>query len=73
MYESLPPKLQEAYDAGDVAELRAYMDAVPLEEARSIMRKMVDSGMWVPSSDDPGLALRDDEIPPEAAAAAAQS
>lgn len=41
VYEELPKALQEAYDSGDVATLRSYMDSVPLEEAKVIMKKMV--------------------------------
>ena len=33
VYEELPEALQAAYDSGDVARLREFMDTVPLEEA----------------------------------------
>lgn len=59
VYDALPEAMRAAFDAGDVAALKTYVNALPLEEARAHMKKMVDSGLWVPTpGEDPGEALR---------------
>lgn len=44
----------------DTNTLREYVNTMPTEEAKEMMQKMVDSGLWVPDpADDPlGLTVR---------------
>ena len=40
--------------------MREFVGRMPMAEAKEMMRKMVDSGLWVPApGEDPGAALRD--------------
>ena len=62
VFESLPQEMQAAFESGSVDALRAFVNTLPMEEAKTHMRRMVDSGLWVPTPGaDPGEALRDDE------------
>lgn len=50
----------EAFESGSVDALRDYVNRLPMEEARTHMKRMVDSGLWVPTPGaEPGEALRD--------------
>eukprot|EP00218_Dolichomastix_sp_CCMP3274_P010848 CAMPEP_0170135002 /NCGR_PEP_ID=MMETSP0033_2-20121228/2243_1 /TAXON_ID=195969 /ORGANISM="Dolichomastix tenuilepis, Strain CCMP3274" /LENGTH=352 /DNA_ID=CAMNT_0010370593 /DNA_START=22 /DNA_END=1080 /DNA_ORIENTATION=+ len=61
VFETLPMPMQEAYQNQDVQAMRDFVDQLPLDQARLHMRRMVDSGLWVPEpGSDPGIALRDD-------------
>lgn len=39
----------------DTESLREYVNSMNSEEAREVMQKMVDSGLWVPNPQDPGM------------------
>ena len=71
VFESLPEPLQQAYEDKDVDALRAYIDSVPVAEAREIMRKMAGSGLWVPEPGEEGTLLRDE--PDDEGAAATEA
>lgn len=60
VFDELPKEIQEAYQAQDIGALKSYVDNLPLSEAKVIMRKMVDSGLWVPEPGAEGLALQDE-------------
>lgn len=61
VFETLPKEIQEAFESGSTEKLREYVNTLPMEEAKLHMRRMVDSGLWVPTpGQDPGDALRDD-------------
>ena len=60
VFESLPAELQAAYEAKDVEALRAYIDSVPVETARDIMRKMAGSGLWVAEPGQEGTLLSEE-------------
>ena len=59
VFESLPEAMQEAFESGSIDKLREYVNGLPMEDAKRHMKRMVDSGLWVPAAgEDPGLALR---------------
>ena len=59
VFESLPTAMQEAFESGSIDKLREYVNGLPMEDAKRHMKRMVDSGLWVPAAgEDPGLALR---------------
>jgi len=58
VFESLPKPLQIAYESRDVEGLRSFIDNCEIEEAKRIMRRMVDSGLWVPSPGEEGDLLK---------------
>lgn len=59
VFESLPEPLQKAYEEKDTEALRAFVNSVPVKEAKEIMRKMVGSGLWVPEPGGEGSLLRE--------------
>ena len=61
VFESLPAAMQKAFESGSVDALRDYVNALPMQEARKHMRRMVDSGLWVATPGQEGTALRDPE------------
>ena len=61
VFESLPEAMRDAFESGSVDALRDYVNALPMEEARTHMRRMVDSGLWVATPGQEGTALRDPE------------
>ena len=65
VFESLPEAMRDAFESGSVDALRDYVNALPMEEARRHMRRMVDSGLWVATPGQEGTALRDPEDPPQ--------
>ena len=73
VFESLPEALQKAYEEKDTDSLRAFINSVPVAEAKEIMRKMVDSGLWVPEPGGEGSLLRDDAEDEEEGDAAAEA
>lgn len=60
VFESLPEVLQKAYEDKDTDALRAFINGLPVAEAKEVMRKMVGSGLWVPEPGGEGTLLRDD-------------
>ena len=63
VFESLPEAMRDAFESGSVDALRDYVNALPMAEARTHMRRMVDSGLWVATPGQEGTALRDPEDP----------
>ena len=62
VFESLPKEMQTAFESGNVEALRDYVNELSMEDAKFYMRRMVDSGLWVPEEGaHPGAALVDDE------------
>ena len=62
VFESLPKEMQSAFESGDVEALREYVNALSMKDAKFYMRRMVDSGLWVPQEGEhPGTALVDSE------------
>ena len=59
VFEGLPKPMQDALESGDVDALRAYVNELPMEEAKKHMRAMVDSGLWVATPGQEGTALQD--------------
>lgn len=60
VFASLPEPLQTAYESRDVEALRQFIDGCELQEAKRLMRLMVDSGLWVATPGEEGSLLRDD-------------
>ena len=62
MFESLPEEMQTAFESGNVEALREYVNGLSMKDAKFYMRRMVDSGLWVPQEGEhPGTALVDSE------------
>jgi len=60
VFESLPEEMQTAFESGDVEALREYVNGLSMKDAKFYMRRMVDSGLWVPQEGEhPGTALVD--------------
>ena len=60
VFASLPEPLQKAYEARDTEALRLFIDGCELQEAKRLMRLMVDSGLWVATPGEEGSLLKDD-------------
>ena len=52
VFESLPENVQEAFQSKDTEKLQAALQALPLEEAKKILKDCVDSGLWVENAGD---------------------
>lgn len=61
VFESLPEPLQDAFEAKDTEALRAFIDALPTDQAKLIMRRMVAAGLWVPEPGQEGTLLHEEE------------
>lgn len=62
VFESLPEEMQTAFESGNVEALREYVNGLSMKDAKFYMRRMVDSGLWVPQEGEhPGTALVDSE------------
>lgn len=59
VFESLPPRMQECFEKQDIPMLQQVIKELPEEEARYHMKRCVDSGLWVPSKDDPSTSTED--------------
>merc|ERR1719347_1489852 len=59
VFESLPRAMQECFESQDIGMLQQVIKELPEEEARYHMKRCVDSGLWVPSSEDPGTSTED--------------
>jgi cell division cycle protein 37 len=58
VFDSLPKEMQDAFESGDVAKLREFVNGLSMDEARHHMRRMVDAGLWVPKPGEEGSALQ---------------
>jgi len=59
VFESLPRSMQECFESQDIGMLQQVIKELPEDEARYHMKRCVDSGLWVPSSEDPGTSTED--------------
>merc|ERR1712055_718721 len=59
VFESLPRSMQECFESQDIGMLQQIIKELPEEEARYHMKRCVDSGLWVPSKDDPTTSTED--------------
>lgn len=51
VFQSLPGEMQEAFQTKNLARLEAFVSSLPDEEAKYLMRRCEESGLWVPSTD----------------------
>merc|ERR1719430_2135620 len=59
VFESLPRSMQECFESQDIGLLQQVIKELPEDEARYHMKRCVDSGLWVPSSEDPSTSTED--------------
>merc|ERR1719384_349592 len=59
VFESLPDSMKNCFESQDIAMLQQVIKEMPEDEARYHMKRCVDSGLWVPSSEDPGTSTED--------------
>merc|ERR1711909_1918 len=59
VFESLPDVMKSCFESQDIGLLQQVIKELPEEEARYHMKRCVDSGLWVPSSEDPGTSTED--------------
>eukprot|EP00088_Acartia_fossae_P071219 TRINITY_DN9734_c0_g1_i1.p1 TRINITY_DN9734_c0_g1~~TRINITY_DN9734_c0_g1_i1.p1 ORF type:complete len:382 (+),score=166.82 TRINITY_DN9734_c0_g1_i1:91-1236(+) len=59
VFESLPDSMKECFESQNIPMLQQVIKDMPEEEARHHMKRCVDSGLWVPSKDDPGTNTED--------------
>jgi len=52
VFESLPPDLQKCFEEKDIPMLQEVLGRMPEEEARTYLKKCVDSGLWIPNAQD---------------------
>jgi len=54
VFPTLPEELQEAFNAKDIEALQAAIERMPMEEAQHHLKRMTDSGLWVPQGGEGG-------------------
>merc|ERR1719410_1624488 len=59
VFESLPDSMKNCFESQDIGMLQQVIKEMPEDEARYHMKRCVDSGLWVPSSEDPGTSTED--------------
>lgn len=59
VFESLPQSMKACFESQDIGLLQTVIKELPEEEARYHMKRCVDSGLWVPSQEDPGTSAED--------------
>merc|ERR1712029_505036 len=59
VFESLPESMRKCFETQDIGMLQQVIKELPEEEARYHMKRCVDSGLWVPSKDDPSTSAED--------------
>ncbi|XP_070837873.1 hsp90 co-chaperone Cdc37 [Chaetodon trifascialis] len=50
VYESLPPEMQKCFDEKDIQMLQEVISKMDPTEAKTHMKRCIDSGLWVPNS-----------------------
>ncbi|XP_019950295.1 hsp90 co-chaperone Cdc37 [Paralichthys olivaceus] len=50
VYESLPPEMQKCFDEKDIQMLQDVISKMDPTEAKALMKRCIDSGLWVPNS-----------------------
>lgn len=51
VYESLPPEMQKCFDDKDIQMLKDVISKMDPTEAKTHMKRCIDSGLWVPNSE----------------------
>lgn len=59
VFESLPDSMKKCFETQDIGMLQQIIKELPEDEARYHMKRCVDSGLWVPSKDDPATNTED--------------
>merc|ERR1711872_426667 len=59
VFDSLPDSMKKCFESQDIGMLQQVIKELPEEEARYHMKRCVDSGLWVPSREDPGTNTED--------------
>merc|ERR1711915_202673 len=59
VFDSLPDSMKKCFESQDIGMLQQVIKELPEEEARYHMKRCVDSGLWVPSKDDPATSTED--------------
>merc|ERR1719361_628275 len=59
VFESLPEAMKNCFESQDIGLLQQVIKDMPEEDARYHMKRCVDSGLWVPNSEDPGTNAED--------------
>jgi len=59
VFESLPESMKKCFESQDIGLLQQVIKELPEEEARYHMKRCVDSGLWVPSQEDPATSTED--------------
>jgi len=59
VFESLPDSMKQCFESQDIGMLQQVIKDMPEEEARYHMKRCVDSGLWVPSQEDPATSTED--------------
>lgn len=65
VFESLPDSMKKCFETQDIGMLQQIIKELPEEDARYHMKRCVDSGLWVPSQDDPSTSTEDGFIKKE--------
>lgn len=50
VYETLPPEMQKCFDDKDIGMLQDVISKMDPTEAKTHMKRCIDSGLWVPNS-----------------------
>merc|ERR1719369_1680909 len=59
VFESLPESMRKCFESQDIGLLQQVIKEMPEEQARYHMKRCVESGLWVPSKDDPATSTED--------------
>lgn len=59
VFENLPATMKACFESQDIGLLQQVIKELPEEEARYHMKRCVDSGLWVPSQEDPATNAED--------------
>ncbi|XP_037621014.1 hsp90 co-chaperone Cdc37 isoform X1 [Sebastes umbrosus] len=52
VYETLPKEIQKSYDEKNIEMLHEAINKLDLEEGKYHLRRCIDSGLWVPDSEE---------------------
>ncbi|XP_033121850.1 hsp90 co-chaperone Cdc37-like [Anneissia japonica] len=50
VFESLPPEVKECFEAKDIPMLQRVLSAMDPKEGEEILKKCIDSGLWIPDA-----------------------
>ncbi|XP_040571837.1 hsp90 co-chaperone Cdc37 [Lepeophtheirus salmonis] len=59
VFNSLPESLQKCFESQDIGMLQQAIKELPDEEGRYHMKRCIDSGLWLPSKEDPNTNPED--------------